>query len=153
MIIGLKRFVATVGGIGYLPVAPGTWAAIFTSIVWLITFKTFQSTDTLQLIILPAVIIAGVYCSGKIINNSDKDPSYIVIDEVAGMCLTLLFITPTYQNIIAGLILFRFFDIVKPLGIKRMEKIRNGWGIMMDDVLAGFYANVVLRLLIVIHIW
>ena len=77
----------------------------------------------------------------------------MVIDEVAGMAITLLFIPPTWQNIVAGFILFRFFDILKPLGIKRMEKMKNGWGIMLDDILAGIYSTIVLHLLIFYKIW
>ena len=153
MSIGLKRFIATAGGIGYLPLAPGTWAAIITSSVWFVTFKILGSSENIQLLILPVIIVSGIYCSGKILDNTDKDPSHIVIDEVAGMCLTLLLIPPTFQNIFAGFILFRFFDILKPFGIKRMEKINGGWGIMLDDLLAGVYSHIILRILIVGHIW
>lgn len=147
----LNKFVATAGGIGYLPFAPGTWAAIVTAVAWFFIFRIFQSSSILQLVILPLIIIAGIYSSGRI--SEGKDPAHIVIDEVAGMCLTLLFITPTYQNIIAGFILFRFFDIAKPFGIRKMEKIGDGWGIMLDDMLAGLYSNIILRLLILIHVW
>ena len=77
-----------------------------------------------------------------------KDHGRVVIDEVAGMCITLLFVPVTLKFVLIGLVLFRFFDIVKPLGIRQLEKLPGGWGVMADDVLAGIYANVVLQILI-----
>ena len=71
-----------------------------------------------------------------------------MIDEVAGMCITLLFIPVNWQYGLAGWILFRFFDIVKPLYIRKMELLPGGWGVMMDDILAGLYANILVSLVI-----
>ncbi len=149
----LSRLIATAGGIGYFPFAPGTWAAGILAIFWFIICQNFPDTFAWQLILIPIIIGGGVYYSEKIITDIEKDPSHVVIDEVAGMSLTLLLIPPSYQNILAGFILFRFFDILKPLGIKKMENMRGGWGIMFDDVLAGIYSNIALRLLIFMKIW
>jgi phosphatidylglycerophosphatase A len=77
-----------------------------------------------------------------------KDSSKVVIDEVAGMLITLLFIPVTVNNLMVGLLLFRFFDIAKPLGIRKMEDLPKGWGVMADDVLAGIYAHIVLLVLV-----
>jgi phosphatidylglycerophosphatase A len=82
-----------------------------------------------------------------------KDSSKIVIDEVAGMMISLLFIPSTAINILVALILFRFFDILKPLMIRKLEKWPKGWGVMGDDVLAGIYSNIVLQLLMYFNIW
>ena len=106
-----------------------------------------------QLLIILLTIIAGIYCSGKTLPEKDKDPDFIVIDEVAGMLVTVIFIPPTFMNFTLGIILFRFFDILKPLGIKKMEQMHKGWGIMLDDILAGIYSTIVLRLLITLKIW
>ncbi|MEP6611022.1 MAG: phosphatidylglycerophosphatase A [Mucilaginibacter sp.] len=73
-----------------------------------------------------------------------KDPSRVVIDEVAGMCISLLFIPVELKYVITALVLFRFFDILKPLFIRKMEKIPSRWGIMLDDVLAGVYTNLLM---------
>lgn len=150
--IKFNRIVSTAGGIGYLPGAPGTIAAAFSVIIWYVIFANSQQI-LWQVLLLTISVIAGIYCSGKLSTEKDKDPSYIVIDEVAGMWLSLLFIPPTLFNYIAAFILFRFFDIVKPLGIHKMEAGKKGWGIMMDDLLAGFYSNIALRLLIVMKLW
>ena len=149
----LNRLIATAGGIGYLPLAPGTWAAGLLAIIWFFICKNSPGSFVWQLITIPLMIIAGIYCSGKILTENEKDPGYVVIDEVAGMAVTLFFIPPNIQNIIAGFILFRLFDIFKPLGIKQTEKLKSGWGIMLDDILAGIYSNLILRLLILIRIW
>lgn len=149
----LNSLIATSGGIGYLPLAPGTWASGALAVLWFIVCVKFPDFINWQVLLVACLIIGGVYFSGKLITEKEKDPSYVVIDEVAGMAVTLLFIPPTWQNIVAGFILFRLFDILKPLGIKRMEKMKNGWGIMLDDVLAGIYSAIVLRFLISIKIW
>jgi phosphatidylglycerophosphatase A len=69
-----------------------------------------------------------------------KDSSKVVIDEVAGMAITLLLVPQNITYVLIGLIAFRFFDIVKPLGVRRLEQLPKGWGVMADDLLAGFYA-------------
>jgi len=94
-----------------------------------------------------AILAIGIYSAGKVEEKWGKDSSRVVIDEVAGMCLTLLFIPVRWQYVLTGLILFRFFDIVKPLYIRRMEKLKGGWGVMMDDTLAGLYSNLILQAL------
>jgi phosphatidylglycerophosphatase A len=148
----LNRIVATVGGIGYLPFAPGTFAAALAALIWYLIPVT-AGLNQWQLPSVVAVTLFGVYSSAKVCVKGVKDPSYVVIDEWAGMWISLLFLPPTVMNIIIAFILFRFFDIAKPLGIRKMEKQKNGWGIMLDDVLAGIYSNFVLRLLIVLKLW
>ena len=74
-----------------------------------------------------------------------KDHGRVVIDEVAGMCISLLFVPVTIGYVLAGLILFRFFDIAKPLFIRKLELLPGGWGVMMDDILAGVYTNILLH--------
>lgn len=149
----LNSFIATSGGIGYLPLAPGTWAAGALAMLWFFVCQKFPDTIIWQVLLACLLFIGGVYFSGKLISDKEKDPSFVVIDEVAGMAVTLLFIPLAWQNFVVGFILFRFFDILKPLGIKRMEKMRKGWGIMLDDILAGIYSNIALHLLIFYKIW
>ena len=77
----------------------------------------------------------------------EEDPSHVVADEMVGMWLTLVGNPLTLGNFVIGFLLFRFFDIAKPLGVRRLESIPGGWGVVLDDVLAGVYANVVLQLI------
>ena len=74
------------------------------------------------------------------------DPSFVVIDEVAGQLITLFLLPFSWKILIAGFILFRVFDVIKPFPARRAEKLHGGWGIMMDDVLAGLYGNILLQL-------
>jgi phosphatidylglycerophosphatase A len=90
-----------------------------------------------------------VFGPGKVAESMwGKDSNKIVIDEVAGMMITLLFIPVQFKFVLAGLVLFRFFDIAKPLFIKKMELLPEGWGVMADDVLAGLYANILLQIIV-----
>jgi phosphatidylglycerophosphatase A len=91
------------------------------------------------------IIFAGVWSSGRVEPIWGKDPSRVVIDEVAGMCISLLFLPADVRYLLCAFILFRFFDILKPLFIRTLESLPGGWGIMMDDVLAGFYTNILLQ--------
>src|SRR4029077_6236543 len=79
---------------------------------------------------------------------SVKDPQFVVIDEVAGQWITLLFAPLAWKTLLAGFILFRGFDIVKPPPVRRLEKLPWGSGIVLDDVAAGFYALAVMQLLL-----
>jgi phosphatidylglycerophosphatase A len=77
--------------------------------------------------------------------NWGKDNYRIVIDEVAGMSLSLCFVPVAWPYVLAAFVLFRLFDITKPFFIRRMEGLPGGWGVMMDDMLAGLYANLLLQ--------
>ncbi|SDG58272.1 phosphatidylglycerophosphatase A [Pedobacter terrae] len=91
----------------------------------------------------------GVMSADRVEEIWGKDHNRVVIDEVAGMCITLLFVPLKWQYTLIGLVLFRFFDILKPFGIRKLEELPGGWGVMADDVLAGIYANVILQLVVV----
>jgi phosphatidylglycerophosphatase A len=77
-----------------------------------------------------------------------NDPACIVIDEAAGMAVSLLFIPLSTQNIVIAFLLFRFFDIKKPLGIRSLDRWRNPMSVVMDDLLAGLYTNLILQVLV-----
>jgi len=137
-------------GLGYLPLAPGTFGA-FGGLVsgWLL--MQYSAYPNLYLIILIILfLLLGVYCSNKIIPEWGKDPSRIVIDETVGMWLSMLFIPNVWYLLVLSFMLFRFFDIKKPFYIKQFEKFSGGWGIMLDDVVAGLYANLVMQLIIIV---
>lgn len=97
--------------------------------------------------------LLGVRSSSKLEAKWGKDSSKIVIDEVVGMWIALLLVPSGWFYTILVFLLFRFFDIIKPFFIKRMEKLKGGWGVMMDDVLAGIYANAVVQLINISVIW
>lgn len=132
-------------GIGYIGKGAGTVAAMATCICWyFLQLNGPQNIPALGITI--AITLVGIWSSGVVEKVWGEDPQRVVIDEIAGMCISLLFLPVNVKYLLAGLILFRFFDIVKPLMIKRMERLPGGWGIMFDDVLAGVYANLILQI-------
>ncbi len=133
-------------GIGYVGKGAGTLAAITACIVWYLAFNG-NYNPILAVVITIAITVLGIWSSDKVTGIWGKDPSRVVIDEWAGMFITLLFLPSSLAYIIAGLVLFRFFDIAKPLFIRKAEKLPGGWGIMLDDVVAGIYSNIILQLI------
>ena len=141
------KIIASVLGIGFIGKGGGTVAALCYCIAWLL-FPAGYSTTAWQVIITLFTIAVGILSSNAVHGAWGKDNSKVVIDEVAGMAITLLYIPQNLGYMTAGLVSFRFFDIVKPLGIKRLEQWPKGWGVMADDVLAGIYALIVIQLLV-----
>jgi phosphatidylglycerophosphatase A len=141
------KLISTSLGIGYIGKGAGTVAAVACCICW---YLAWAGGDQLILSLLLTLIVTclGVWSSNVVSKIWGKDPSRVVIDEVAGMCISLLFVPVKIKYIVVSLLLFRFFDIAKPFFIKKMEVFKGGWGIMFDDVLAGIYANIVLQALL-----
>lgn len=147
------RLISTCLGIGYTPKGGGTVAAIACCIVWYFSWGSGNGLFSLELLVTVAITVIGAWAAGKMEPEWGEDSYRIVIDEVAGMCLTLCGIPNRWPYVLIGLVLFRFFDIAKPLYIRRMERIGGGWGVMMDDVVAGVYANLLLQLLVLFNLW
>ena len=127
-------------------------AAAACCIVWYFAGMGGNESVFVEIAATAAILALGTWSADKVEEKWGKDSSKVVIDEVAGMCITLLLVPIKWQYVLVGLALFRFFDIAKPLYIRRMEKLNGGWGVMMDDVLAGIYANIVLQLIVLTKI-
>ena len=133
--------IATVGGAGYSPLAPGTvGSAITVLVLWLVPFSRVGIA-----LFFAAVTIVGIWAADRAERLlGGKDPGAIVIDEVAGMTLSVLVFPLTGPVLIAGFALFRIFDIVKPPPARGSQVLRGGVGVMIDDLIAGLYALAVL---------
>ncbi len=133
-------------GTGLLPVAPGTFGTIATTplILGLNILGIWYSALALVSISAIAVWVSDV--SQDLLDR--RDPPEVVIDEVAGFLVTMFLLPHTWLALAMGFVLFRFFDILKPYPVKQVERIRGGFGIVMDDLLAGFYANVGVRIIL-----
>lgn len=147
----IHKIIATACGAGYFPWGPGTMGAVFAVAVWLpiflLTSNVTWFTVTIGLVVLFTVL--GVWSSSVAERYWGEDPSRVVIDEVVGMWITLLAVpheAPWYM-IVTAFVLFRFFDMVKPLGIRKMENFKGGYGIMADDILSGIYGAIVILIL------
>jgi phosphatidylglycerophosphatase A len=147
------KIISTCLGIGYIGKGAGTVAAIAICIAWYFAWAGGFPPLYVSLFITIAITLVGVWSSDVVEKIWGKDPSKVVIDEAAGMCISLLFLPVNLKYVLAALILFRFFDIVKPLFIRKVEKFPGGWGIMLDDVLAGVYANILLQLALVFKLF
>ena len=146
--LGFHRLVSTCLGIGYIRKGGGTVAAAVCCIAWYFAWKGESEHFWAPIVVILVVLVVGIWSAGKVEAGWGEDSYRVVIDEVAGMCITLLFVPVRWPYVVTGLVLFRFFDIVKPLYIRKMELLDGGWGVMMDDVLAGVYANVILQLIV-----
>jgi phosphatidylglycerophosphatase A len=133
------KLIATVFFSGYSPFAPGTAGSLVALLIYLI--PGFENS----FVLVPLVVLfffTGVYTSSHVEKIIGHDPSIVVIDEMVGMWISLLFLPKTWIVCIAAFLLFRIFDIFKPPPARQFEHFRGGWGIMLDDIVAGIYANV-----------
>lgn len=146
----MNKLIASIFGIGYIKGGGTIAAAVTCVIIWLLWAGSVS--PHLFFAGCLAITLLGVYVGNQVEPEWGKDSYRVVIDEVAGMWITVLFIPQTLPLLITGFILFRFFDIVKPLYIRRMEAFKGGWGVMLDDVLAGIYANIVLQVIVYFHL-
>ena len=151
----VDKQIVTFFGVGYTPIAPGTAGALVGGILFyllglaLINYGLdFYTIQIILILIIIAVILISVRSIGKLENTWEHDAQQIVIDEVVGVWIAMLFIPINWFYFLIAFILFRFFDIVKPLFIKKIDQLKSSWSIMLDDVVAGVYANLVLQLFI-----
>jgi phosphatidylglycerophosphatase A len=147
------KIIASCGGIGKIK-GGGTIAAALYTILWLLIRPAINTAwvQPVQVVVFAILTAVGIFVSNKLEAVWGKDSGKIVIDEVAGMCCTLLFIPSHWYWALLGLAAFRFFDIVKPGFIQSAEKLPAGWGVMGDDIAAGVCANILLQLILVTNI-
>jgi len=138
---------ASFGYVGFAPAAPGTVGAaaaipLFMALRW-------ADSPWLEVAACAALVVAGAW-SARLTEQAlgVEDPGPVVIDEVVGMLVSLLFLPGTWPVILAAFVAFRVFDIVKPWPAGRLEHVPGGWGVMADDVMAGVYANLTIQILI-----
>lgn len=139
----ILKHIATLGPVGFFPLAPGTLGTLVA-----LAFVALTNLPVPLYLVVTAVVTAiGIYASGVVEEiTKDKDPGCIVIDEVAGYLVAMAFLPTTAFYLISSFILFRIFDILKPPPIGRLQSLKGGTGVVMDDILAGVYANIVLQL-------
>ena len=143
----LFMFIATGAYSGYLPKAPGTWGSVVGVLLWLGLNKLAPLSY--------AAVIGGIFVIGTIAAGAAEkivdtgDPGLVVVDDIVGILITLAMIPNHPAYVIAGFALFRFFDILKPFPVGWLDQhIHGGMGIMLDDVVAGLYALIILQIII-----
>jgi phosphatidylglycerophosphatase A len=150
-----KRFFTSYLGLGWLPLAPGTWASLVPAVVFGLLCWFGVGNIVVWIILCLIAVDAATICvwfSPAVIEElDDKDPHEVVVDEVAGQALVYLGAYAAggreiLLTAVVGFLAFRLFDIVKPWPCRRLEKLPAGWGILADDLMAGVYAAVVLQI-------
>ena len=145
----LGLFVATCGYIGYVPIAPGTFGsavglALFALIRW-------SGSSAIELGVIVLLFVLGVWSGNAAEKHFGRvDPGPVVLDEVAGMLITLALLPVNIYGAIVGFVIFRLFDVIKPWPANRLEALPGGLGMMADDAMAGIYGNVAMRVLIAV---
>lgn len=142
----LSRFIATVCFVGYAPIAPGTAGSLVATLAFIL-MPTYLPHVPFAIAGIALFVIA-VWAADRHTSADNPDPSEVVIDEVMGMVVAVAFLPLTPVVLIGSFVLFRVFDIAKPFPVRQFEKLHGGLGIVMDDVMAGVYANVTLRLIL-----
>ena len=142
---------ATFFGIGRLHPGPGTWGSAAAMLLWAALAHALNPALRLPAVIGLALftVLIGIPAATRVARASAaKDPQFVVIDEVAGQLIALIAVPLAWKTFLAGFILFRVFDILKPPPVRQLEKLPEGTGIVLDDVAAGLYALGVMQLLL-----
>lgn len=143
-------------GVGYLPLIPGTFGSLVGVGIFLLLFAATGGSFALVLISIVIVTFSGIWAAFRTeALERRKDPGKVVVDEVAGQMIALLPLTlfslqPMTRGVIVSFVLFRLFDIFKPYPAGRFERLKGGFGIMCDDLVAGVYAAVITATMILV---
>jgi phosphatidylglycerophosphatase A len=143
--------VATFLGIGRLRPGPGTWASAATVAIWAALAHVLPPSLRTAVVLILALVVTllGIPAATRVARAAaTKDPQFVVIDEVAGQLITLIAVPLAWKSFLAGFILFRAFDIIKPPPVRQLERLPEGIGIVLDDVAAGVFALAVMHLLL-----
>jgi len=144
-----SKITATFFGVGYFPVAPGTMTSAI--IVLLYKFFLHRLSWPIYLLLFFVLFALGIIVSDVYSRMLKKeDPRTVVIDEAAGQLIALFLLSPQWSLCAASFLLFRFFDIVKPYPIKRVETFPGGFGIMLDDIVAAIFAGILINLFLLL---
>lgn len=150
--MNIKKLILSCFGVGFLPLAPGTWASLLLLAAFLVIYYFWPIEIVSVIFLVLTLIVSSVCCMlfGGEAEEQDnkKDPRWIVVDEFAGQCVALLPVAVTGEKVlvaaIGSFVLFRIFDILKPSPIREVQLLRGGFGILADDLVAGVMTGVVL---------
>jgi len=157
----MKRLAASGFGLGWLPLAPGSWGSLPPAIIFAL-LSYFNASTPVIIVAMAALAATGfivcVKCApASIAATGDTDPNEVVADEIAGQAITYAlarsFVSGPvwWAQAVGGFLLFRLFDVIKPCPARRLEKLPQGWGILADDMVAGVYAGI--SLAICLQLW
>ena len=140
------KYFATLFGIGFIPLAPGTFGSLFAILIWYVFIDLFSIFYFIALFLL--VLSVSFYFTDIYLDNyRKKDPSEVIVDEFLGQSIPLLFIVNfNIYEVLIAFVTFRFFDIYKIYPINKMEDLKGSYGVILDDIVAGIYSLIILML-------
>ena len=140
------KYFATLFGIGFIPLAPGTFGSLFSILIWYVFIDLFSIFYFIALFLF--VLSVSFYLTDIYLDNyKKKDPSEVIVDEFLGQSIPLLFIVNfNIYEVLIAFVTFRFFDIYKIYPINKMEDLKGSYGVILDDIVAGIYSLIILML-------
>jgi phosphatidylglycerophosphatase A len=139
----LGVFIATCAHVGYAPVAPGTWGSAVGLLVYYVVRR--QGSVPIELGVIAVILVIGLWSATEAEHHfGGIDPGPVVIDEVIGMLITLALHPVNVAGAVAGFFIFRVLDVIKPWPARRLELLPGGFGVVLDDVMAGVYGNLLI---------
>jgi phosphatidylglycerophosphatase A len=140
------KYFATLFGIGFIPLAPGTFGSLFAILIWYVFIDLFSIFYFIVLFLF--VLSVSFYFTDIYLDNyKKKDPSEVIVDEFLGQSIPLLFIVNfNIYEVLIAFVTFRFFDIYKIYPINKMEDLKGSYGVILDDIVAGIYSLIILML-------
>jgi len=146
----MRRFIVTCGYLGYLPLAPGTFGTLPAVALYLLAARTPLTDVIIAAALLCSCAAAVAFGRQAQADFGKEDPRPFVLDEFAGYLVAVLFLGSglIVWKAVLAFVAFRLFDVVKPFPARRLESLPGGWGILMDDIMAGIYANIAMRVVL-----
>ena len=139
----LGVFIATCAHVGYAPVAPGTWGSAVGLLVYYVVRR--QASTPIELGVIAVILLIGLWSATEAEHHfGGIDPGPVVIDEVIGMLITLALHPVNVAGAVVGFFIFRVLDVVKPWPARRLELLPGGFGVVLDDAMAGVYGNLLI---------
>ena len=140
------KYFATLFGIGFIPLAPGTFGSLFAILIWYVFIDLFSIFYFIALFLF--ILSVSFYLTEIYLDNyKKKDPSEVIVDEFLGQSIPLLFIVNfNIYEVLIAFVTFRFFDIYKIYPINKIEDLKGSYGVILDDIVAGIYSLIILML-------
>lgn len=141
-------------GTGFIKPGPGTWGTAMAFLISIFLWKSpLPQNPYLPILLSGLFYMLGLWSINMLSDEWEDDDQRIVVDEMIGFWITIIFVPISWTSLILAFVLFRLYDIFKPLGIRKFDNIKTNWAVLVDDVVAGVYANITLQIILILLSW